>query len=249
MENTIAILLAAGSGARLPLEKNKKKQFHILNKHPLYQWSLCAFLKNPNISRVILVCPEADINAIRDQITQSELPIQIQKDKAIDIISGGKTRAHSAFLALKYIKSLGDRFPKNTKYIAIHDAARAYLTQKLLSHLFENIEDNECLIPSLPLTDTVKRINNDNFVLETPPRQELVHVQTPQLCHLNPAIEAFEKIDLLDPTLTDDASILEKAGYKVKCILGDEKLMKITYPGDFERMEIIMSDYPLFEDK
>jgi 2-C-methyl-D-erythritol 4-phosphate cytidylyltransferase len=117
----------------------------------------------------------------------------------------------------------------------VHDAARPLLPPELVRRLLDALgEGFDGAVPGLPVADTVKRVR-DGVVVETPPRDGLVAVQTPQafVADVLRAAAAGEG--------SDCASLVEEAGGRVKVVAGDERLLKVTTPADLSRVETLLA--------
>jgi len=143
--------------------------------------------------------------------------------KNIKIITGGKTRAESAYIALKHIKK------DNFKNVIIHDAARPNFSLKLLKKLMDGLKSNDCIIPAIQTTDSVKQKTSD--IVTNLKRENIYLVQTPQAFN-------YQKLYALQNNksseVTDDANLFVKAGKKIKIIKGEINNNKITVNSDIK---------------
>lgn len=136
---------------------------------------------------------------------------------------GGDTR----FLS---VKNGVDALPSNIDYVLIHDAARPFVTPLLVERLIKGAMGHDVLIPVLPITDTIKRVEN-GVVVETVNRDEYVSVQTPQVFRKSALCEAYKTIDDV-LGFTDEAMLMETYGVLVHTLIGDANNTKITYKSD-----------------
>jgi len=138
------------------------------------------------------------------------------------VITGGVLRSDSVNLALKALSP-------TIKYVLVHDAARALATSELATKVLSELERGEAaVIPALSVVDTIKEVDRDGYVRNTPDRSALRAVQTPQGFSLDVLKRAHEA----SQDATDDAALVEALGIKVKTILGEVRAMKITKPED-----------------
>ena len=148
--------------------------------------------------------------------------------KKIKIITGGKTRAESAYIALKHIKK------DNFKNVIIHDAARPNFSLKLLKKLMDGLKLNDCIIPAIQTTDSVKQKTSD--IVTNLKRENIYLVQTPQAFN-------YKKLYALQndksSEVTDDANLFVKAGKKIKIIKGEITNSKITTSSDIKINNLI----------
>jgi 2-C-methyl-D-erythritol 4-phosphate cytidylyltransferase/2-C-methyl-D-erythritol 2,4-cyclodiphosphate synthase len=134
------------------------------------------------------------------------------------VITGGVLRSDSVNLALKSLSP-------STKYVLVHDAARALATSELAQRVLNELNSGEsAVIPALNVVDTIKEVDRDGYVRNTPDRSVLRAVQTPQGFSVDVLKRAHEASD----DATDDAALVEALGIKVKTILGEARAMKIT---------------------
>lgn len=207
------IIVAAGSSLRM---QGVSKQFLLINGIPAIVHTLLAFQNSPKISNIVLVTKDEFIPQM--QLLVSEYDIT----KLSDIVEGGKTRQESVKNGLECIK--------NNNFVLIHDGARPMVTEEVIARVCDELISCDAVICAVKVKDTIKRVDGDSFVLETLKRDELISVQTPQGVNLQKYKEALKTLDCAD--FTDDASIMEAAGYKVKLVEGDYSNIKITTPED-----------------
>ena len=145
----------------------------------------------------------------------------------LTLVLGGQRRQDSVAAALAQIQT--DRLVEN---VIVHDAARPLCSTNLISRVIRALEHYQAVIPVIPLKDTIRQINGDQVKLIN--RQNYVATQTPQGFHLSPYWQATLQSQQEDWEVTDDASLLEKAGIPVHLIPGEETNLKITTPLDLE---------------
>ena len=140
----------------------------------------------------------------------------------VTVITGGLTRTLS-------VKNALARVHKENDYILVHDAARALATTDLAMRIIDSLRAGEkAVIPGLEVTDTIKRIDVDNYVTKTPTRSKLRAIQTPQGFTRKLLMKAHSSPDDVSNDVTDDASLVEDRGVDVKVILGESRAIKIT---------------------
>jgi 2-C-methyl-D-erythritol 4-phosphate cytidylyltransferase len=211
-----AVLVAAGRGERLG--KDRPKAFARLGALPLLAESLRRLDESEWIDAVVIVVPlEWEEPAIL-------LAEELGATKVTACVAGGRTRSESVRLGLAEV-------PDVAAVILVHDAARPVLPPDLVPRLLEALgQGYDGAVPGVPVADTVKRVR-DGVVVETPARDELVAVQTPQ------AFIASVLRRAAAGEGSDCASLVEAAGGRVKVIPGDERLLKVTTPEDLRRVE------------
>ena len=207
------VIVAAGSSLRM---QGVSKQFTSLCGVPTIVHTLLAFQNSPKISKIILVTKSDFINEV--QLLANKYMIS----KLTDIVEGGATRQESVNCGLNCL--IDERF------VLIHDGARPLVSGDVISRVCDALNDADGVICAVKVKDTIKKVDDNGTVLETIPREALYSVQTPQGVNLEKYRQAVSLVDV--SLFTDDASILEAAGYKVKIVEGDYKNIKITTPDD-----------------
>lgn len=211
-----AIILAAGSSARM---NGANKQFLELGGIPILMRSALNFENCSAIDEIIIAAKADD----RQEILSLCKKYGISKLKAV--CCGGSDRAESAKLAFGFVGT--------ADYVAVHDGARPFAEPELISGVIEAAEETGAAIAAVPVTDTIKAVEN-RFITETPPRSILFAAQTPQVFKK----ELYEKMCEVCEVVTDDASLAERLGVRVKIAAGSAKNIKITTPADVPMGEL-----------
>jgi 2-C-methyl-D-erythritol 4-phosphate cytidylyltransferase len=146
--------------------------------------------------------------------------------KVSKIVEGGKRRQDSVYNALITSESDDDDM------ILVHDAVRPYISKKKITELISTAMKYKCVIPGMPVAETIKIVDGKNDVTETIDRNNIRTIQTPQVFRYDILRKSFEKAYSEKFTGTDEAAIVENAGYKVKVIEGEKANVKITYRED-----------------
>jgi 2-C-methyl-D-erythritol 4-phosphate cytidylyltransferase/2-C-methyl-D-erythritol 2,4-cyclodiphosphate synthase len=140
----------------------------------------------------------------------------------ITVVTGGVTRTESVKAALTHIDASHD-------FVLVHDAARALAPTSLAMRVVDSLRAGEkAVVPGVAVSDTIKRIDKDNYVTKTPTRSKLRAIQTPQGFKRKVLIAAHKSKD----EMTDDAGLVEERGVSVKVIAGEPEAFKITTPDD-----------------
>ena len=212
-----AVVLAAGSGSRM--KSKVKKQFMDLMGKPLVYYALKAFQESP-VDHIILVTGEDAITYCKEEIVDRYHFTKVQT-----IVPGGKERYESVYNALKVI---GD------DYVLIHDGARAFVDEEIIGRAMFGVEEYKACVIGMPVKDTIKVSDEENYAIDTPKRSTLWQVQTPQ-CFLTEEIrDAYTVMMNTDQTgITDDAMVMEQYGQrKIKLLEGSYNNIKVTTPED-----------------
>jgi len=233
MSNFAAIVLSAGTGSRM--KSDIPKQYMDLNGKPVIYYSLKAFEDN-GFSSIVLVCGKDDVEYCQKEIVEK---YNLTSVKAV--VPGGKERYHSVFEGLKAVKG--------ADYVFIHDGARPMITQDIINRLKVAVVEEDAAVAGMPVKDTIKIVDEDAYVSETPKRQYVWQVQTPQ-CFAFPIIyEAYQSIIQDEeegwtiPVVTDDAMVLSYvADHEIKMIEADYRNIKITTPEDLLIAKLFLSE-------
>lgn len=220
-----ALLVAAGRGLRAGGETSK--QYRLLSGRPVLRHALAPFLADEAVSRVMVVIGSGDEAQYR---TATE---GLASAKLTAPTIGGATRQDSVRLGLEALSALGF-----DGIVLVHDAARPFVSSALIGRAILALGSGVAAIPALAVTDTIKRIDAAGAVAETPPRDDLVSVQTPQAFRLHSLLDAHRDAFAAGAAgLTDDAALMEWAGVPVATFPGDPMNLKLTRPEDFAAAE------------
>jgi 2-C-methyl-D-erythritol 4-phosphate cytidylyltransferase len=215
------IIPAAGSSRRM---QGQNKLLADLGGKPLIIHTLEAITQDPRMKDIILVTSKDNIELFT-AITKKYNVAGI-----MEITEGGAERQDSVYAGI--IKAPGE-------FVAIHDGARPFPDIEMLKRLLDEAPLYDGIIPGIPVTDTIKRVTGDCYIDKTIDRQQIFRIQTPQVFRKEILIKAYENIRSSGMTVTDDASVLELSGYKVKMTTGSEFNIKITTPQDLITAEAI----------
>ena len=145
-----------------------------------------------------------------------------------EVCLGGRRRMEKVEAGLKKLK--------DCHWLVIHDGARPLVTEALINDGLIAAKETGAAAAAVPVTDTIKLAGDDGFVVETPPRPNLWVVQTPQVFRSNIVTEAYRRAQA---EVTDDASLVEGLGYRVKLYLGSYDNIKITMPEDLALAKVL----------
>jgi 2-C-methyl-D-erythritol 4-phosphate cytidylyltransferase len=195
---------------------------------PILAHTLALFEASSQVEEIIVVGSEGDLPSIKTLIREYRFK------KVSQVTLGGKERQESVFAG---VKSLNPAIRR----VAVHDGARPLLTLEDLNRFFTESEEYSAAIMAIPLKDTIKRVNENGQVLETPPRESLRAVQTPQIFDRE-LLEAAHRQCAAEGFLgTDDASLVEWLGQPVHTLNGTSENIKITTPEDLWLAESILA--------
>ena len=180
------------------------------------------------IDAVVILTPEGYGDAMQRWAGSLEGPGHLE------IRAGGATRLESVRRGLEAL-------PEDAQVVVCHDAARPFASPPLFDRVIEALRDVEGVVPVVSSPDTVKRIRGGR-VVETIPRHQLGVVQTPQAFLREALIDAHRRAGPAGADATDDATLLEAAGYRVAAVEGEPRNFKITTPEDLRRAECVLAD-------
>jgi len=222
-EKAGAIIVAAGEGRRM---EGVDKVFAPLGGEPILMRATRAFQKCPLIHQIVVVVSGENEEKCRHLVGKGEW------SKVSDVCLGGKRRQDSVAAGLKQLR--------DCDWVVVHDGSRPMVTVDLIERGLEAAVETGAAAAAVPVTDTIKLVGDDAIVLGTPPRQNLRAVQTPQVFRHDIITKAHQKAD---GDVTDDASLVEQAGYKVKLYPGSYANIKITIPDDLALAEALLRKY------
>ena len=220
-----AIIVAAGDSQRM---EGIDKMFAPLGGRPVLARVIDTFQNCRRIDQIIIVMNSKNIEQCRRMVAAEAEAW----NKLKDICLGGKQRQDSVVEGLKRLKE--------GEWVVIHDGARPLVTADLIERGLEAAKETGAAVAAVPVTDTIKFVRGDEIVRQTLPRQNLRAVQTPQVFRID-VIKNTYKYTTGD--VTDDAALVEKAGYKVKLYMGSYDNIKITKPDDLAVAEALLKEY------
>jgi len=218
---TVAIIPCAGSGIRMSAAR--AKQFLEIRDRPILALTLEKFQACPLIDSITLVVPMAEIDFCKKEIVE-----RYGFGKVDKVILGGERRQDSVRLGLEASNA-------DFELAVIHDGVRPFIDVVLIERAVNAAKDHRAVIAALPAKDTVKKVDQAGFVVETYERKNIWLVQTPQVFRFKDIMTAHEKaVSEGWEDVTDDASLIERLGIPIKVIQGSEYNIKITTPHDME---------------
>ena len=228
-----AIVLAAGSGSRM--KSDVAKQYMCLCGKPLIWYALHSIEESSVIDDCILVTGAEDISYVKEEIVS-----RYRFSKVDTVVAGGKERYDSVYHALQVISNGRLKTPNEDGYVFIHDGARPFLTEEILRRCYEEVKLSGACVAGMPVKDTVKIADHEGYASQTPDRNFVWQIQTPQVFHAPLIIDAYEKLmrkkdEVISEgiKITDDAMVVETfTDTPVKLVQGSYENIKITTPDD-----------------
>jgi 2-C-methyl-D-erythritol 4-phosphate cytidylyltransferase len=202
------------------------KMFAPINGRPALARVLDAFQSCNKIGHIIVVMGAKNIEACRKMVKAEGW------SKVKDIVPGGKRRQDSVSEGLKCVK--------DAEWVVIHDGARPLVTIDLIERGLKAAQETGAAAAAVPVTDTIKTVQDGEIVRRTLPRQNLRAIQTPQVFRYDIIKNAYKSAR---GEVTDDAALAEMAGYKVKLYMGAYANIKITTPDDLAVAEALLKKH------
>jgi 2-C-methyl-D-erythritol 4-phosphate cytidylyltransferase len=219
-----AIVLAAGQGKRM--NSTVQKQYLQIQGKPVLYYTLKAFEASDEIDAILLVTGEKEI-----AYCQKEIVDKWQLKKVRKILPGGAERYLSVFCGLQALEH-------SDGYVLIHDGARPFVSSSVIARCVEAVKQYNACVAAMPVKDTIKIADEQKYAVQTPERNTLWMIQTPQAFSIELIKKAYglmyKDIQIGKTVhITDDAMVLEQYLHKnVKLVEGDYKNIKITTPED-----------------
>jgi 2-C-methyl-D-erythritol 4-phosphate cytidylyltransferase len=224
MTRIAAIIPAAGLGTRMGADV--PKQFLELDGVPLVIFALRRIVSCSAITDLFISTRADDIVSLQNTVAKAGLGLPAR------VVHGGDTRQQSVANALAQVDS-------NTEIVLVHDAVRPFVT-KQINRVITEARTRGAAILGIPAIDTVKEVKRTSLpedmalITATIPRERVVLAQTPQAFHYSLLRDAFKKAQQDGITGSDESSIVERYGHDVFVVLGSQRNLKITRPGDMD---------------
>lgn len=220
-----AVVLAAGNSQRM----GRDKILMPLGGMPVIAHTLKALQASECIDEIIVVTRYESLQEIADICHDCGIT------KTSKVILGGKTRLESSLLGVS-------NADEKAKYIAIHDGARPFITNSLIERVVHSAHQHDASAPAIAPTDTVRVLNAKGAVAETPSRELVALMQTPQVFMTEMIKAALTRAQQKGIRVTDDCSAVEAMGYKVTVVAGDPNNIKLTTARDLYIAEGILAE-------
>ena len=227
MVRVVALVLAAGSGDRLGA--GIPKALAPLRGRPMLQHALEVVAESGVADTAVVVVPDPARSRFESLVRELQRALRIES-----LVAGGATRQESVRLGLDVLSGGAD-------VVLCHDAARPLATSELFRRVVGGLGGVEGCVPIIPTPDTVKLVQAGR-VVRTIPRAQVGLAQTPQAFVLSALLDAHARALREGEEGTDDAMLVEAAGYSVAAVEGEMENFKITTPEDLRRAEQILAE-------
>ncbi|HXP79924.1 MAG TPA: 2-C-methyl-D-erythritol 4-phosphate cytidylyltransferase [Verrucomicrobiae bacterium] len=231
MNRVTAILPAAGLGTRMGADT--PKQFLMLDGVPVLLFTLRRLAACPAITDFVIATRAEEIDSVAASVEAENL------GRPVHVVRGGDSRQDSVANALAEVPSEAD-------LILVHDAVRPLVTLSQIERVIAEADACDAAILGIPAMDTVKEVkraslpNDVALITATIPRERVVLAQTPQVFRSSLLLEAFGRARQDGVTASDEAGLVERIGRDVHVVVGSERNLKITRPGDMELAEFYL---------
>jgi 2-C-methyl-D-erythritol 4-phosphate cytidylyltransferase len=223
------ILPAAGLGTRMgkgAAEKTgtSRKQFMLLEGSPILMHTVRKFTASPRVSEIVVAVRGEDVEWVGGMLTRA-FP-----GSPVRAVEGGNSRQQSVDNALNAIAA-------DTDLVAVHDAVRPFIDLATIDKVLDEAAETGAAIVGVPAVDTVKQVIRGTShvrIRSTLPREKLVMAQTPQVFRYDLLKRAFEMARVDGFTGTDESSLVERLDVEVSVVMGSDRNIKITKPGDMD---------------
>ena len=235
---TIAVILpAAGLGTRMAKPSAEKsgtsrKQFMLLDGSPILLHTVRKFASFEQVTEIVVAAPADDVTWVRELLMR-EYPGRAR------VVAGGSSRHQSVENALATVNPATD-------LVAVHDAVRPFIDRETIHKVFDEAAETGAAIVGIVPVDTVKQVTrstpNKARIKATLPREKLVLAQTPQVFRYDLLQRAFAAARDDGFTGTDEASLVERLDVEVGVVLGSDRNIKITRPGDMDLARLFLQE-------
>ncbi len=229
MSQFAVILAAAGKSSRFQ-DSYRKKVFAAVGSKPMWMYAAEAFSKRSDVVQIILVIAPEDRDLFNEKFAGNAAMLGVQA------VLGGAQRADSVRNGLDEVRA-------DVPMVAIHDAARPCIAETWIDAVFQAASKSDAAILATPCNATLKRVDPDHTISETVPRERLWLAQTPQVFKSSLLRSAYEQHP--NPSAaTDEASIVEAAGHRVRVVEGSPLNIKVTTKADMKFAELALKALP-----
>ncbi|QSH42309.1 2-C-methyl-D-erythritol 4-phosphate cytidylyltransferase [Lentisphaerota bacterium ZTH] len=227
MEKKLGIIIAAAGGSSRFGETDK--MLLPFKGLPLFLFSACKFSTICPQENIVIVCAKESLERFKS------LAAKYSPGNGFKFAAGGVLRSDSVMNGLACL-------PEAVEFVAVHDAARPLASCDLLERCLAAARIHGGAVPAKPVTDTLKRTGRNDRIIETVCRNDLWRVETPQVFNLSRLRDAYQKAAAVGAEFTDDAAIMEKAGYPVYIINDPGHNLKVTFKEDVIMLEALSAE-------
>lgn len=218
MDNSLGIVIvSAGKGSRMGTLESK--QYLLLQDKPIIIHTLEVFSRMPLVKEIVLVTGQEDVERAQEWVQKYHL------DKVCKVIAGGSERQHSVYKGLLELQ---------TEWVMVHDGVRPFVDPVDIQECYEVALRTGATVLAVPVKDTIKIVDESGIIVETPDRQSLWAIQTPQTFRVSDLLRSHQEAQKSGFLGTDDSMLVERIGIPVTVVKGSYSNIKITTPDDLE---------------
>ena len=227
-----ALIPAAGKGTRMT--HSLKKPYLKLAKLPILAHTIQRFQQNTAVDAIYVIVDQTDFNECRKTVLDPYPFTKVQP-----LVAGGETRQMSVYNGLRALST-------DVDFVVVHDGVRPFVTDETIFECLTAADECGAAVAAVPVKDTIKVADENCFITQTPERERLWAVQTPQVFRKSLLEAAHQKAQARRLTATDDAALVEQLGFPVKLVMGSYANLKITTPVDLQVAEVLLADPTLW---
>ena len=233
MNSKVCVLIpAAGKGSRMA--HSLKKPYLKLAQKPILAHTIQRFEQNTAVDAIFVIVDETDLNECRKTVLEPFAFTKVQ-----ELVIGGETRQMSVYNGIRALST-------DVDFVVVHDGVRPFVTDETIFACLTAADECGAAAAAVPVKDTIKVADANDFIVETPAREQLWAVQTPQIFRKTLLEEAHQTAQKRQYIGTDDAALVEQLGFPVKLVRGSYTNLKITTPVDLQVAEVLFSDTTLW---
>ena len=207
-----------------------KKPYLRLAQKPILAHTIQRFEENTAVDAIFVIIDKDDFSDCETNVLEPYAFKKVQK-----LVAGGETRQMSVYNGVRALSA-------DVDFVVVHDGVRPFVTDETISACLIAADECGAAVAAVPVKDTIKIADENAFILETPVRERLWAVQTPQVFRKPLLEEAHQTAHAQQLTATDDAALVEQLGFPVKLVMGSYANLKITTPEDLRVAEVLLSD-------
>lgn len=229
MNSKVCTLIpAAGEGRRMA--HVVKKPYLKFAEKPILAHTIQRFDQNSAVDAIFVIVDRDDFTLCEETVLRPYAFTKVQ-----GLVAGGDTRQQSVYNGIRTLSA-------DVDFVIVHDGVRPFVTDTIIFECLAAADAHGAAVTAIPVKDTIKIANPNRFIVETPDRDTLWAVQTPQVFRKSLLETAHQEAEARNITATDDASLIEKLGFPVKLVRGSEANLKITTPVDLQIAEVLSAD-------
>ena len=207
-----------------------KKPYLKLAQKPILAHTIQRFEQNTAVDAIFVIVDKDDFSDCRTNVLEQDTFTKVQ-----GLIAGGETRQMSVYNGVRAL-------PADVDFVVVHDGVRPFVTDETIAACLTAADECGAAVAAVPVKDTIKIADENAFIVETPVRERIWAVQTPQVFRKPLLEEAHHRAHAQQLTATDDAALVEQLGFPVKLVMGSYANLKITTPEDLPVAEVLLSD-------